>query len=944
MQVIELGNSGSDPKAGTLLLLAAIFAPVVCGVLTLLLPRHALRGRVAIALAGPVVAVALLATFVQGHGTGGTAVAAHGIEWMPTLKLNLQLLPDQLGLFFALLVSGIGILITLYARAYFGPDQDSLFRFYPSLHLFMTAMLGISLADNLMLLLLFWELTSISSFLLIGWERDDPSAVKKAMQAFIVTGLGGLVLMGGLILLGIHTGFWSFSELLAHRTEIVADPSTVAAFCLIFVGAAAKSAQMPLHFWLPGAMTAPTPVSAYLHSATMVKAGVYLTGRMWPIFAVAIPLWPKLIVPLGAATMLYGAFVALRKHDLKQIFAYTTVSQLGLLMTMYGLAHYTYHEHQNLLWDVTQILNHALYKAPLFILAGAIGHVASRQLPDLKGFFWRDRTARIMTIVLLLAGYSLAAGPFTVSFSAKELFFYQIYHAKASLAGPLFWALVTAGIGTGMFNVAIFIRLCATLLARPSSDHAAHEAHPHGHGVHDHETGIWPAFLWIPGLVIVAFQYVGGIIPGAYETLFSWLEPNMHNYDFHTALGHFPMVWDVSWNLPLQMSLCAIVLGVSLGVSPILRTVYNDPFDHAYPGFYLLCTKGGGRLFRVVQTGNSGAYLTVVFLGLVGLFLWTDFQVSGLSNWVERWPVNAVSLADMEFTSELRTGALLTVLVCVTAVLLPMVHDRASRVLILGACGFSVTAVYYVYKAPDLALTQVSIEIVSLMMFLLVLSLLPRQKEGGHLWIGPRLVLSVAVGAIMFWLTLNSAVAQRPTMAATTAEGNPFAHLGEFFMRNSHHAQDTLHVPVTAIPGHADGRPSMQDRGPKHLGSFGSASHGGYGSGAYESLYGTLDHEKSATLHKGGGGRNLVNVILVDFRGFDTMGEITVLGLAALGVWTLLRRARKASSSEPHDGGLTETLSNKHFPYSRLEFPDSSGGPDAEDEAVSKFPHRSPQS
>ena len=917
----------------TVWLLAAIFAPVVCGLATLTMPRHALGGRVALALAGPILAVVLLGTFIARHGTTGEAVAGPGITWMPLVQLNLQLNADKLGLFFALLVSVIGILITVYARAYFGPDRDSLFRFYPYLHLFMTAMLGVALADNFMLLYLFWEMTAVSSFLLIGWERDDPKSVKLAMQAFVVTALGGLVMMGGLILLGVTSGQWTFSGLVTavNAGQVSISALTVASFVMIFVGAASKSAQIPFHFWLPGAMAAPTPVSAYLHSATMVKAGVYLTGRMWPIFAIVLPFtWPNLIVPIGALTMIYGAFIALQKHDLKQIFAYTTVSQLGLLMTMYGLAGFEYHGHRNLIWDVTQILNHAMYKAPLFILAGAIGHVASRNLPDLKGFFWRDRTSKIMTVVLLLAGYGLAAGPFTVSFSAKEMFFYQIYHAKEHLASPLFWALVAAGVGTGMFNVAIFLRLCTTLFGRPQP--AAHDAHGHhGQGDHGHETGIWPAFLWIPGLVIVAFQYIGGIVPGAYEALFGWLEPSMHNYDFHASAGAFPMIWDIhELNLPLKMSLCAIGLGFVLGLVPILRRQYNDPFDHAYPGFYTLCTKGGGRVFRIVQTGNAGTYVALVFVAMVGLFAWSaGFNLLEFGDWQQRWPAQAVieSSQDPQLRSELRAGALLTVMVCLSAVLLPVVTDRASRVLVLGACGFSVAAVYYVFKAPDLALTQVSIEIVSLMLFLLVLSMLPNPKPGRLLWIAPRLVLSIAVGVVMFWLTLTSAVGQRVTMPYFTAEGKPYANLGEFFKRNSYHAADTLAVGAGQVYG------GVVDRGEAHRTSFGTISHEGHG-------------QATVTIHKGGGGRNLVNVILVDFRGFDTLGEITVLGLAALGVWTLLRRGRRTAQGAEDKGDDVyphpEGMENGTLDYSRVDIGEPTGQLDPEDQTLHRVAQRSP--
>lgn len=872
----------------TFILTLAILAPLIAGFVTLVLPRRALGLRVALALAGPITALALLSWYVNFTGDQITASPV-GVTWMPLVKLNLQFNPDKLGLFFAFMVSGIGLLITLYARAYFGPDHDSLYRFYPSLHLFMTAMLGVALADNFMLMFLFWEMTSISSFLLIGWERDDPSAVRKAMQAFIVTGAGGLSLMAGLIFLGIHTDHWSFSSLLADKASLTATPALVTAFVLIFVGAVGKSAQWPLHFWLPGAMAAPTPVSAYLHSATMVKAGVYLIGRMWPILASVLPLWPQLIVPIGGMTMVYGAFVAIQKTDLKQIFAYTTVSQLGLLMCMYGLAAIPFthggHHEPNLIWDVSQILNHALYKAPLFILAGAIGHIASRQLPELRGLVHRGRTACIMTVVLLLAAYSLAAGPLTVSFTAKEFFFYQIWHGYEQTHSVWFYPLIAAGVFTGMFNVAIFLRLAMTLLSRRQPEPSAH-GDAHGHGEQEH--GVWPAFLWIPGAVIVSFQFIGGIIPGAFEGLFGWLEPNANYFD------HFPMTWQAHWGVPLGMSLTAIVLGVLLAVSPLLRRVFPDPHDHLYPSFEALCTKGGGRIFRVLQTGHVRNYLAFVFVAMVVLFVISiRFDFGMLTVWPEK----------AQFEGYL-PGYLVTALVCLTAILMPLVKDRTSRVLVLGSCGFSVTAVYYLYKAPDLALTQISIEIVSLILFLLVLSLLPKHQEGSNVLVLPRLLIAVAVGGIMFWMTLHSSLGPAPMPYLRADNGKPLAHLGEFFLRNSSHAQDTNQWSQT------------------------------HGAGVV--LRGESEPGRGVDLHHGGGGNNVVNVILVDGRGFDTMGEITVLGLAALGVWTLLRRPQHAN----HGDDLKPKTDASTAPLA-ISIPDPHGGSNAKDDVMSRTMSRS---
>ena len=374
--------------AAPYLILAAVCAPALSGLATMLLGGSRRLPRLTLATAGPVASVALLAIHLGRHGVSPADTPTGTIPWVPSLQLDISFLVDGLGAFFALLIAGMGVVVVLYARAYFGPDDASLARFFPTLGFFTSAMLGVVLADHLLLTVLFWELTAISSFLLIGWDRDDADAGKRAMQAFFTTGLGGLALLGGILLFGGHTGIWRWSRLIAEATTISHDGTVAAAFVLMFVGAATKSAQWPLHDWLPGAMKAPTPVSAYLHSATMVKAGVFLLGRMLPAFG-ALALWLPLLVSIGAVTMLLGAVLALGQSDLKRIFAYTTVSHLGLLVTMYGMGGASTAEGLMAIdWDLTQIASHALYKAPLFLVVGALAHlVGARRLPELFGLW-----------------------------------------------------------------------------------------------------------------------------------------------------------------------------------------------------------------------------------------------------------------------------------------------------------------------------------------------------------------------------------------------------------------------------------------------------------------------------------------------------------------------------------------------------------------------------
>ncbi len=900
--------------ASSWFLLLAILAPVCFGMLTLLLPKAAVTGRVVVALLGPALAFVLIVGHVASYGVAGNSPATqrvkasaegmtsadqggvalqikmygaagkpiggeharaadpsdihdshnsdhqtnahpdpdqaggdphpgdgehsayakgHGGEavdvpapratsalaWVPSLNLNLAFLADGLGGFFALLVAGIGVLIVLYARGYFGKSeaaQRDLFRFYPTLGFFTTAMLGVVLADYTLLTLVFWEMTSISSFLLIGWDRYDKHAVRLAKQAFFTTGLGGMGLLGGIALFGQSTGIWRWSEMLAGAEAIdFANGGVLWAFVLMFIGAASKSAQWPLHYWLPGAMAAPTPVSAYLHSATMVKAGVFLVGRLFPAFGIGagvaggtgLDVWPGIVTCFGAVTMLYGGVTALNQHDLKRIFAYTTVSQLGLLMAMYGLGGFSYHGLPTIDLDITQIANHAFYKAPLFITAGAIGHVASRKLPELFGAFHEHKA---ICLTMLLAGYALAAGPGTISFQAKELFLYAIVHAAK--AHSWLWLVLLMTVVTAACNVAIFVRLLTTLMGWRFGMHAVDEHHDdHAHHEHEHEHGFGAALIWLPAVPLVALQYVGGVLTPLWNMLFLPFEKFTFYFDA------VPALWQVSFTtLPLYISLLAIGLGVLLGISKLLRGQHVDINDYLYPAVEALCVGIGRAIYAVVQNGNLRYYTLVVLLVLTGAFGVTLLHDPAM--WSMIGPA-----AERGF--ELPLGVLLGFMVCVSAVLIPPMKSRVVRVLLLGSAGFSVVGMYIVLQAPDLVLTQIMVEIISVLLFVLVLRLLPRdtgrQVRVGRWW---RVAVACGIGGVFGLMTLVAAGA------------DPDVRLGEWFTQMTYHGE--------------------------------KLADGGYG--------------------RGGGGFNIVNVILVDFRGFDTFGEICVLGLAALGVWSML--------------------------------------------------------
>jgi NADH:ubiquinone oxidoreductase subunit 5 (subunit L)/multisubunit Na+/H+ antiporter MnhA subunit len=805
------------------LVLAAIGAPVLAGLATMLLPASRKLPRLVLATAGPTASVVLVAAHLGRSGVSTADTPTGSISWVPSLNLDISFLVDGLGAFFALLIAGMGVVVVLYARAYFGHDAASLARFFPTLGFFTSAMLGVVLADHLLLTVLFWEMTSISSFLLIGWDRDDTDAGKRAMQAFFTTGLGGLALLGGVLLFGGHTGIWRWSGLIAEAATLSHDGTVVAAFVLMFVGAATKSAQWPLHDWLPGAMKAPTPVSAYLHSATMVKAGVFLLGRMLPAFGALAP-WLPLLVSIGAVTMLLGAVLALHQDDLKKMFAYTTVSHLGLLVAMYGMGGASTADGiRTIDWDLTQIASHALYKAPLFLAVGALAHLAgARRLSQLFGLWHRPGAGtRAAALVLLLSGYALASGPGTVSFVAKELFFAAT--TRASDLHPLLAVVGVMAIVAAACNVAIFVRLVTTVMGHRSGVGNDSDAPV----VSLIQPDRWASMLWAPAAALIALQYLGGLIPSLWNRTFRGIEVNVHDEAFATGL---PLAWEpfLHPGVPLLMTAIAITAGVLLGFSGWMRREIVDVHARIWPATYRGIMRGGHRLFHSIQTGHVRHYLAVVFSVLtlcVGWAAWAD-------------PAMLRPPAGMALF-EYPAGLLLGAVVCAAAIALPMVTERVVRVLVLGASGFAVVGLYLVYQAPDLALTQLMFEIISVILFLLVLRLLPRPDRRPRIRVLPRLALASVVGISIGWMTLLAGHA-----ADNRADDAPT--LGRFFEEHSLEGSELT-----------DGR--------------------------------------------GGEGRNVVNVILVDFRGFDTLGEITVLATAALGVWSMLPGRRRHRRDEDED-------------------------------------------
>ena len=890
---------------GAGLLILAVFAPMAAGLLTLLVPRAWTGAKAVVSLAGPVASLAVIGLFLARHGLDHGRVA---VEWMPELRLDLAFNADPLGAFFALLVAGIGCLIVLYGRAYLGDSPGDVGKFYPLITAFMTAMLGLVLADDLLLMLVFWELTSVTSFLLIGWDYTDKTGVKNALQAFATTGFGGLALFGGLVWLGAAGGGWAFSEL----GTVPATAATVAAFALIYGGIAAKSAQWPLHYWLPGAMLAPTPISAYLHSAAMVKAGIYLLARLWPSMA-HFEVWPWLVIGIGSVTMVLGAWVALQRDVLKQILAYTTISQLGLLACAFGLAHFEYHEQPNLVWGNGQVLNHALYKAALFILAGGVTHAMGvKALSGLRGAWHAGGERRLYALLILLAMIALAALPGTYSFFAKEAFLYQIWHAYEATHswGPL--ALLAAAGFVSVCNVAILVRFAQAFFARnvarrpisPRND-AAGEPHPTPH----RDAAFWHAMLWLPAALLILLQFIGGLAGPWVAGLLKPVEASA----YYLKAESFSLPYVVTHpSVPLFVSLGGIVGGVVLGLSPAWRGHRGDVHDRIFPFAYAGILTAGGFVFGALQTGRMRWYGLATLLGFAAL-LATTAKV-GAGPWAllelpaEAWEAaRAAPGGELPAFVEQPAAYLLAGAVCVAALALVLIRDRAGRVLLLGGVGFGLTGIFYVYAAPDLALTQLSVEIVSLVLFLLVLNLLPDDSPGDRTQVPVRLVAAVLVGGTTAAATLLAAAAERPPRPALLADGSAPATLGDYMLRNSYDGVDTAAVDPALLGA------GVVDRGGHHLESFGTHP-------KVPEVEGEAVH-----VHKGGGGANVVNVILVDFRGFDTFGEVAVLGLAAMGVWTLLRKpptpgdpGETDNRSLPHDDTFIDPYGGRAMPASML--------------------------
>ncbi|MFZ5514768.1 MAG: monovalent cation/H+ antiporter subunit A [Pseudomonadota bacterium] len=733
--------------------------------------------------AGTVTVAALLALLPAAGATFGGETMVQSWNWIPAVGLSFAFRLDGLALLFALLILGIGLLIVIYARYYLSA-RDSMGRFFAYMLLFMGSMLGVVLSENLIQMVVFWELTSLSSFLLISYWQHRKDAREGARMALAVTGGGGLALLAGVLMLGHVVGSYNLSEMLAAGDVIRAHPLYLPILVLVLLGVFTKSAQFPFHFWLPHAMAAPTPVSAYLHSATMVKAGVFLLARLFPALSGTLE-WNLIVGGAGLATLLLGAYTALFKHDLKGLLAYSTISHLGLITLLFGFG-----TPLAAVAGVFHIINHATFKASLFMVAGIIDHeTGTRDMRRLNGLLrYMPHTA----VLAMIAAAAMAGVPLLNGFLSKEMFFAEAVEVGSHL--PLAWlipALVTLG---GMLSVAYSLRFI-------------HDVFFNGEPVDlpktPHEP---PRFMKVPVDILVVLCLAVGILPGL------TVAPLLAVAVDGTLQGKVPeyslAIWH-GFNPPLMMSLAALALGVLVYVlrQPLFdwheRTVGR--LDARVPYNAVMgCLRGlAHAVTHAFDRGSlQGAVAWLVFASLAVAVAGFAGQAAPLLGGVGMMPVDAVTV----------TAAIALVLATLATVVW---HRRRLVALItMGVVGLIVALAFVKFSAPDLALTQLSVEVVTVVLLLLALFFLPQQTpaESSRLRIGRDALLALVAGLGATLLTL--AVLTRPL---DTIAG--------FFLEQ-------------ALPG--------------------------------------------------GGGTNVVNVILVDFRGFDTLGEITVLALAGLGIVALL--------------------------------------------------------
>jgi multicomponent Na+:H+ antiporter subunit A len=719
------------------------------------------------------------------------------IEWLPSMGINLSFYADGLSIMFGFIVSGIGVIIMSYSNGYMSKKED-LPRYYQQLLFFMGSMLGMVFSANTIQLFIFWELTSITSFMLIGYWRNRPMSVYGATKSLLITASGGLFMLAGFLVLHAITGTFDIPTILHNesiREALQSHNLFIYALILIFIGAASKSAQGPFYIWLPNAMEAPTPVSAFLHSATMVKAGIYLVARIHPMFS-GTEAWFILVSGVGIFTMLLAGFLAFRQTDIKGILAYSTISQLAYLMTMYG---YTTHEEPGIgvAAATFHLLNHATFKACLFLVAGIVAHeAATRDITKMGGL---RKEMPITFIVATIGALSMAGIPPLNGFLSKEMFYEASVEMGHLLGGPYSILIPALAVLGGVFTFAYSIKLIDGIFLgkRPTKGLPEH--------IHDPSMTMLAPAIFLAGLIILF-----GLVPSI--PVHNFIEPTVSGIILEEAHLHVKL-WH-GFTTSLMMTIATFILGILIYTQYDRIAEWQNRFNARFPWISVNYYYDGAvnnaksvtsQFSNRMQPGPIKTYVVALLLLTLAMF-----AIPAMMLGTSLIPQN------LNFDVPLYEGLifLFMIVAALGAALLPR---YLPAIISLSGLGYLVALLFIYLQAPDLALTQVLVETLSTIIFLLALVKIP-QKFKEHIpttTLARDLVISVAVSAMIFIMLIN----------ATQGIVAPFESLSYYFI------------------------------------------------------------EKSLSL---AGGHNIVNVIIVDFRGYDTLGEISVLCLAALGVYNLI--------------------------------------------------------
>ena len=753
------------------------------------------------AVAGAVTLAALLLAIHAFGRVGEGEVLYQRHEWLPDFGLNLVLRMDGLAWVFTVLVLGIGLLVLLYAR-YYMSRRDPVPRFFAYMLAFMGSMLGVILSGNLIQLVVFWELTSITSFLLIGYWQHRNDARRGARMAFTVTTIGGLCLLAGVLIIGHIVGSYDLDAVLAAGDRVRAHDWYLPALVLVALGALSKSAQFPFHFWLPHAMAAPTPVSAYLHSATMVKAGVFLLIRLWPTLS-GTPEWTWILGSAGVCTLLIGSFFAIFQNDMKGLLAYSTISHLGLIVVLLSIG-----SPLSVVAAIFHTMNHAVFKASLFMAVGIIDHeTGTRDMLELRGL----RRAMPYTAALaIVASAAMAGVPLLNGFLSKEMFFAE----TMQVGGTENWAMSYAAVAMGVFSVAYSLRFISVFFG-PLAKNLPQDPHEP------------PRWMRFPVECLVVLCVVVGIVPeravGEVLAVAARAVLGAPLPEYSLAIWH-------GFNLPLMMSVAALLGGLlfyvilrryaSLAEREEVPVLYRLNGAQAYESTLLALSQAAAWLLRWTGTRRLQLQLLVLTVAMLAVPLLVVRPLPVL-------PPLHLSALDPLFALLWLIGA-----ACALGAAWQAKYHRMVALILVGGVGVVTSLTFLWMSAPDLALTQLMVETVTTVLILL-----------GLRWLPPR---------------------RAPVSLERHALRNNWLRRGR--------------DGTVAIAG---------------------------GLGLAAATYTLLSSKPPPTISDfyleraltEGGGANVVNVLLVDFRGFDTLAEITVLSAVALTVYALLRRFRPAPES-----------------------------------------------